>query len=148
MFDGSCRLIPVKAISDECIKLSEQFIVQLVDTLSSEMNPQVVCAVAGSVSINIQYFLRTFDQSTVLFMIGLCNSERVDKLLEAHSALKPGQRTECDVCLEESQKLADKIDGMDVSKIQDKLLEMCGRAGSYADACKATVIDNFEIIYG
>ncbi len=51
MFDGSCRLIPVEVIADECVTLSNQFIVQLVDTLSSEMNPQIVCAVAGKLKI-------------------------------------------------------------------------------------------------
>lgn len=55
VFDGSCRLIPVKVIADECITLSDQFIVQLVDTLSSEMNPQVVCAVAGE-SIHLSLY--------------------------------------------------------------------------------------------
>ena len=47
MFDGSCDLIPIKVISSECKVLSEDFIVQLVETLSSEMDPQVVCATAG-----------------------------------------------------------------------------------------------------
>ncbi len=48
MFDGTCSLIPIRPIADECKKLSDDFIVQLVETLSSELNPQVVCAVAGA----------------------------------------------------------------------------------------------------
>ena len=53
VFHGSCKLIPLQIIADECIKLSDQFIVQLVETLSSEMNPQLVCATAGKQTINI-----------------------------------------------------------------------------------------------
>lgn len=47
MFEGSCNLIPVKIIAEECVKLADDFIPQLVETLSSEMNPQLVCATAG-----------------------------------------------------------------------------------------------------
>ena len=31
--------------------------------------------------------------------------------------------------------------------MEDKLLEACGYLGSYSDACRATVIDNFDAIY-
>jgi saposin len=58
VFEGSCRLIPVKVIAKECIKMSDEFIPELVEALASQMNPQVVCATAG-----------------------LCNSARIDKLL-------------------------------------------------------------------
>lgn len=58
MFDGSCRLIPIKIISDECVDIANDFIPELIDTLASQMNPQLVCATAG-----------------------LCNSARVDKLI-------------------------------------------------------------------
>lgn len=47
VFEGSCNLIPVKVISKECCKLADEFIPELVETLASEMNPQVVCSVAG-----------------------------------------------------------------------------------------------------
>ena len=47
VFEGSCKLIPIKIIANECIKLADEFVVELVETLSSEMNPDTVCAVAG-----------------------------------------------------------------------------------------------------
>ena len=31
--------------------------------------------------------------------------------------------------------------------IEDKLLEICGFMGSYADACKTTVMDQYDVIY-
>ena len=146
MFDGSCRLIPVEVIADECVTLSNQFIVQLVDTLSSEMNPQIVCAVAGKLKLSASSGCNFRQKKTILILFsGLCNSARVDRLI----ALSERQEsTECGVCKRESQKLADKISGMAPRDLEDKLLEACGHAGSYADACKATVIDNFEILQG
>ena len=47
VFYGSCDLIPVQIIADECKKLSDEFIVELIEQLSSEMNPDLVCATAG-----------------------------------------------------------------------------------------------------
>lgn len=58
VFDGSCNLIPIKEIAKECCKVADEFIPELIEALSSQMNPQVVCSVAG-----------------------LCNSVRIQKLL-------------------------------------------------------------------
>lgn len=46
-------------MTKECIKLADDFVPELVETLSSEMNPDQVCSVAG-----------------------LCNNARIDRLLE------------------------------------------------------------------
>jgi saposin len=59
VFEGSCNLLPVKVISEACCKVADEFIPELVETLASQMNPQVVCSVAG-----------------------LCNNAWVDKQLE------------------------------------------------------------------
>lgn len=58
VFYGSCQLLPLKIVKSECKKLADEFIPELVDTLASQMDPNVVCTVSG-----------------------LCNSERIDKLL-------------------------------------------------------------------
>lgn len=58
VFEGSCALIPVKMIVQECDKLVDDFIPDLIETLASQMNPSVVCSVAG-----------------------LCNSKRIDAIL-------------------------------------------------------------------
>lgn len=61
VFEGSCALIHVKPIVQECDRLVDQFIPELVETLASQMNPSVVCSVAG-----------------------LCNSPRIDQMLHEY----------------------------------------------------------------
>ena len=41
MFDGSCDLIPVKVVAAECKNLFDEFIPELVETLASQMDPDV-----------------------------------------------------------------------------------------------------------
>ena len=48
VFEGSCDLIPIKIIRNECKNLADEFVPELVETLSSEMNPDTVCTVAGN----------------------------------------------------------------------------------------------------
>lgn len=58
VFEGSCKLIPIKPIVKECIQMADEFIPELIEALASQMNPQMVCSVAG-----------------------LCNSARIAQLL-------------------------------------------------------------------
>ena len=51
VFEGSCDLIPIKIIRNECKKMADEFVPELVETLSSEMNPDTVCTVAGTFSL-------------------------------------------------------------------------------------------------
>lgn len=41
VFEGSCKLIPVKLVQKECIALADNFVPELVEALSSQMNPDV-----------------------------------------------------------------------------------------------------------
>ena len=41
VFEGSCALIPIKVIRHECDDMVDNFIPELVEALSSQMNPQV-----------------------------------------------------------------------------------------------------------
>lgn len=66
VFEGSCKLIHIKPIVNECINIVDQFVPELVETLASQMNPSVVCSVAG-----------------------LCNNAHIDKLLAEHQAVLP-----------------------------------------------------------
>lgn len=114
---------PFKVIRQECDKLVDEFVPELVETLSSEMNPDLVCTTAG-----------------------LCNSARIDNLLKSYYASNP-RRTECDVCKAETAKVKRKVREVAREDVEDKLLEACGYLGSYSDACRATVIDNFDGIF-
>lgn len=64
VFEGSCKLMMIAPVVKECDRLVDQFIPELVETLASQMNPSVVCSVAG-----------------------LCNSARIDQLLVEHEAM-------------------------------------------------------------
>lgn len=48
MFEGTCALLRLKPVVVECDKIADDYIPDLIDTLASEMNPQTVCAVAGT----------------------------------------------------------------------------------------------------
>lgn len=65
VFEGSCKLIHINPIVEECIKLVDQFIPELVETLASQMNPSVVCSVAGLCnSAHIDMLLNNFQEQT------------------------------------------------------------------------------------
>jgi len=41
VFEGSCKLIPIKPVQKECIKVADDFLPELVEALASQMNPDV-----------------------------------------------------------------------------------------------------------
>ena len=60
---------------------------------------------------------------------------------------EPQSESECDVCKEESKKLSEQIYDADKDLVLDKILELCGYASTYSDACKAIALENFDDIY-
>lgn len=65
VFESSCKLMLIKPVIEICDKLVDEFVPELVETLSSQMNPSVVCSVSG-----------------------LCNSKEIDRLIAEHEASK------------------------------------------------------------
>ncbi|XP_035211397.1 prosaposin-like isoform X2 [Stegodyphus dumicola] len=47
VFEGSCKLLPVKLVADACIKIVDEIIPELVEMLASRMDPNMVCTVSG-----------------------------------------------------------------------------------------------------
>ncbi|KAG8182465.1 hypothetical protein JTE90_020385 [Oedothorax gibbosus] len=47
VFEGSCKLLPVKIIAEGCIKIVDEIIPELVEMLASRMDPTMVCTVSG-----------------------------------------------------------------------------------------------------
>jgi hypothetical protein len=47
----------------------------------------------------------------------------------------------------EARKMKRKLRELLKGDVEDKLFEVCGHLGSYSDACRATVQDNFDAIY-
>lgn len=130
VFEGSCKLIPIKLVNKECCKLADEFIPELIDTLASEMNPNTVCSVAG-----------------------LCNSERVDKLIEEYEkntqvskVVKP-RADDCENCHTVIGIMEDRLNTMTQDEVLQSLLKVCGLMGSFSDACSNIMITYFEDIY-
>lgn len=137
VFDGSCRLIPIKVVSDECIHLANDFIPELIDTLASQMNPQVVCATAG-----------------------LCNSARIDQLISenqipqqklnavvAKHSVETPQPGDCESCKDFISRTIRLVKTHSRAELMDRLIAICGRLGSLSDSCSALVESNFDGIY-
>lgn len=81
VFEGSCALIYIKPIVKECDRLVDQFVPELIETLDSQMNPSVVCSVAG-----------------------LCNSKHIDKLIEEYEK-KSGVQVSLFIIFNECNKI-------------------------------------------
>ena len=85
-----------------------------------------------------------FDVNKFICFIGLCNSQRIDRLLARYLQT----RTNCDVCHEGVSKVSKMLKTTDKNDILDKGLSMCGLyMGSYSDACKLSLLENFEDLY-
>ena len=69
-------------------------------------------------------------------------------MLKQYYASRAQVKTDCDVCREQTQKLSLKIRLMPEDDVLDRALQLCGRFSSYSDACRLTVLDNFNDILG
>lgn len=139
VFEGSCALIYIKPIVKECDKLVDEFIPELVETLASQMEPSVVCSVAG-----------------------LCNSAHIDKLLEDyHKQKSQVKKSEsqvsfgndeykpntCSQCYTIAHHMEDKFGKSSRDQVLEQFLNICGEFSSFSDACSSIVLTHFETIY-
>lgn len=136
VFEGSCMLIHIKPIVKECIKLVDEFVPDLVETLASQMDPSVVCSVAG-----------------------LCNSAHIDQLLLENKEIemkkvekKPFGDDEldpndCSKCFTIATHMENKFQKTSRDNFLEQLLHVCGQFSSFSDACSSIVLTNFETIY-
>ncbi|XP_071553220.1 prosaposin isoform X1 [Temnothorax nylanderi] len=137
VFEGSCKLIHMEPIVDECIKIVDQFIPELVETLASQMNPSVVCSVAG-----------------------LCNNAHIDKLLaqyptpvkkaETKSVLLKNDELEpdeCTKCYTIAKYMENKLHRTPQNTMLLQFLNICGQLSSFSDSCSAIIMTHFDTIY-
>lgn len=138
VLEGSCRLIPLRVVSNECVDVVDEYTPELIDTLASAMNPQIVCATAG-----------------------LCNSIRIDRLLQQYLENHPVESNEiipsrpvqdpqpgdCESCKDFVSRVIRTVKTHTRSQLMDRLLAICGRLGSLSDGCMALVQENFGDIY-
>lgn len=126
VFEGSCKLIYVKPIVKECIRLVDDFIPELIEALASQMNPQVVCSVAG-----------------------LCNSAKIDQMLLEASSQKDAkeQRLSCPNCYAVVDQLEEKFNSKGVDELMVNVLQICRGMGSFSDSCSNIILKYFDNIY-
>ncbi|XP_049291934.1 uncharacterized protein LOC125768384 [Anopheles funestus] len=143
VFEGSCKLIPVKVVKKECCKLADDFIPELVEALASQMNPNVVCSVAG-----------------------LCNNAAIDKLLAEMPATKPMLESDveddapsteleaasddafsCGECNSIAGQIERRFRSADRDSVLEGFLRVCGQMSSYSDACSSLVLTYFGELY-
>ncbi|XP_044260059.1 prosaposin [Tribolium madens] len=124
VFEGSCHLLHFKEIVKECDKIADQYIPELIDTLASEMNPQVVCSVAG-----------------------LCNSEKVQKLIAGEKGDLPQNGGTCEGCRTVVGIMEEKFNKMSRDDVLQSFLQICGQTGSLSDGCSNIMITYFNEIY-
>lgn len=117
VLEGSCKVIPVKALRHDCDKLMDDFGSYLVDTLASEMNPQVVCSVAG-----------------------LCNNPAFKEQAKNERELT------CDSCHGLMRQIEGKVETASQEDFRLLLIRLCGNLGTYSDACASLVLSNLPQI--
>lgn len=138
VFEGSCALMRIKPIVMECDNLVDQFIPELVETLASQMNPSVVCSVAGLCnSVHIDEMLLEYQKSMTkndgLMPVSLANDE-----------LEPD---ECSKCYTIATHMVHKISETPRDALLERMLILCGRMSSFSDACSSIVLTYFNSIY-
>lgn len=125
VFEGSCKLIYVKPIVKDCIKVVDDFIPELIEALASQMNPQVVCSVAG-----------------------LCNNAKIDQMLEDYeNEKKPYKALSCESCGKIASDITTKFHGTSRDDVLENILQLCGKMSSFSDACASIVLTHFNELY-
>ncbi|XP_045447775.1 uncharacterized protein LOC123656095 [Melitaea cinxia] len=122
VFEGECKLIPIKLVTKECIKLADDFVPELVETLASQMNPDAVCSVAG-----------------------LCNNANIDKLLEDYNATLK-RREGCSNCRRSVGIVRKRFDQTSYENFLVGLLQVCQNMGSLSDSCSMLTFKYYENI--
>lgn len=104
MFEGSCALLHIKPVVQECDKICDQYIPDLIDTLASQMNPQIVCSVAG-----------------------LCNNEKIHRMIadekNAQNELSTKQSS-CNGCHTVVDLMETKFNQLSRDQVLQQLLEV------------------------
>jgi saposin len=131
VFEGSCKLMPIKMVQLKCIKLVDDFIPELIEMLASQMNPTMVCTTAL-----------------------LCNNAWVDGLLSEYKSAQKAKTVEqlsndgkCESCRAFMSHNAMKVQSSSQVDLQNILFNICSQMNSYSDACMTLVSQNIEQIF-
>ncbi|XP_050459796.1 prosaposin isoform X1 [Cataglyphis hispanica] len=139
VFEGSCKLIHIKPIVKECINIVDQFIPELVETLASQMNPSVVCSVAGLCNnAHIDELLSQYQISTK------DDNKKIKSVLLKNDELEPD---ECTKCYTIAKYMENKLHRTSRDAMLLQFLNICGKFDSFSDSCSAIIITHFNAIY-
>ena len=106
--------------------MSDDFIPELIEMLSSQMNPAVVCTTAG-----------------------LCNSEWSDRLQIEYKMARQEEKAqqaeaECGACSRMMNSTVERLRSRSRDTLMDAAFEICGRLGPFSDGCQAVVAENLD----
>uniref|UniRef100_A0A1I8PUJ9 Saposin n=1 Tax=Stomoxys calcitrans TaxID=35570 RepID=A0A1I8PUJ9_STOCA len=149
VFEGSCNLIPIKVVKKECCKLADDFIPELVEALSSQMNPDQVCSVAGLCNnAEIDKLLTKYYSGA---LDGTLRESEEDKSTEEVKAVavQPAKKASltCGNCFSVATMMSNKFQTSNRDDILENILHMCGGMSSFSDACANIVLTYFNDIY-
>lgn len=105
VLEGTCNVIPEKIVRKECDKMMDSLGSYIVDTLSSEMDPAVVCSVAG-----------------------LCYNDKFKNV----KVMVP---LNCQNCQGLMQQVERNIESASSSDIRRVLTNICQKLGSFEHVC-------------
>lgn len=143
VFEGSCLLIPLKPIAKMCIRTVDNFIPELVEALSSQMDPQAVCSIAGLCN-NAGIDKMLADAASVQSIEG--SSYNVATSVQATPVTAGGQLT-CKQCTSVGGIISQKLRSADRDQLLAAVLQQCGRMSSFSDACASLVLRHFGAVY-
>ena len=73
---------------------------------------------------------------------GLCNSARIDAMLEEKTQQFGG---DCNICREGAREVKRELQELSKDEITGKLVEICGYFGSFSTACMQTVLEHSDV---
>ena len=75
-------------------------------------------------------------------MSGLCNSARIDAMLEEETPQFGG---DCNLCREGAREVKERLASLSQEQITDRAMELCGYLGTFSSACMETVADSSDV---
>lgn len=121
IFETSCNLIPLREVRHNCLKLTEDFVNDLIKILISELDPIAVCTV-----------------------VKLCHNSQIDESLALLRTQTPDPCVSCTAGMLGVERF---LKGAPQKSVLDILLRVCDQLSSFSDACSSLVTTNFASIY-
>ncbi|XP_004521255.1 uncharacterized protein LOC101456930 [Ceratitis capitata] len=158
VFEGSCNLIPIKIVKKECTKLADDFVPELVEALSSEMNPDQVCSVAGlcnnaRIDELLKFYYTAALEGTLKEDDDLTESKETKESVEnkeqgvATTTSQQQHLLTCGNCNHLGSLITEKFNKANRDDILENILHLCGEMSSFSDACSNIVLTYFNDIY-